>query len=91
MFLERGFAFEVFEVISDFYHLTGNFFEFFSDPENDLDKFIPNIEWLERNGFVVTTETENDLIQVKPLGFEYYRSDEEEIIGLFCLHGKEYA
>ncbi len=90
MFVDRGYAFEIFELISDFYHVTGSSFEITSDPLLDPHKFIPNVEWLERNGFVVTCETDSEFIQVKPLGFQYYYA-EEETIGHFCLHGKEYA
>lgn len=83
-------AFEVFEAISEYYHLSGSAIEFSTEIQQDCYGVLPVIKWLESKQIVVTTESAQSLIKVKPLGFEYYTED-ENLICHFCLHEGKYA
>jgi hypothetical protein len=65
-------------------------------PENSLDipfeNLLPFLEWLEKNGFILTTEGDTESILAKPVAFNYYYDDEtESVVAHFCLHKTEYA
>ncbi len=92
MVSDRGMAFEVFEFISEYYHSVNQPVQFSINPHDSCydRSILAMIRWLEGNRFVLTTESAKDEIYVKPLGFEYY-TDEEDLIGHFCLHRREYA
>jgi hypothetical protein len=81
-------AFEVFEVICEFFYLNQDCIEFCTTPGKEFSEILPIVNWLESKQIVVTTECSVDWIKVKPLGVEYYR-DDEGTIARFCLHCKD--
>jgi len=37
--------------------------------KKDIEKFLKDIQWLEKKGYILTTETSVDTIAIMPLGF----------------------
>ncbi len=72
------FALETYEVICNYYAITGK-----SSIVDESDKFISKIvDFLEKKGFVVSTETKKEVI-VKPIDYKLIESGI-----LFCSHAE---
>ncbi len=77
------FAFELFDLIC-YHYLMDNVFEVSSDIHDMTHGYLALIHFLERKGFIVSTESSQSCLQIKPLGLSYSNLGNHEL--LFCLH-----
>jgi hypothetical protein len=78
------YAFELFEFICDSYH-EGAPMEISLSIHETTHGYLSIIHFLETKGYVVTTDSSESTIQVKPLGIDYAgRGD--NALPMFCIH-----
>ncbi len=80
-----GIAFEVFDEICQCF-FEGYPLEIPTDMKETCCDIMPLIEFLEKKGFIVTTDIGKDVIAIKPLGFSDFVAD-TFVTHFFCLKG----